>query len=327
MVAALVFVDSLSTQCYLKPKCDAKYRKDDSEGYGRLASTIPFGFIRALAYAGTSYPGPSGECYRGLPERWGEKLIEARARFLAAILSPAHWTASGAEDIDTPTSCAIASQAPGNCATNKIKVPVVSIVAEHGIFHPDNGNDDDYTPCGLQIKNAGGGQLDGRTRSAYTRSVEVDDSTHFSLLCDRANATIVAAEIINMVQLVRNDSKTFTKYVNNGKMNYAAARAFCTARGSRLAVLKTNENQQDVQDLNLSKDDDNFWIGANDLSTPGTMTWITGETVSDGITNWASGQPNTLPQRDCVEIIKSSLKWQNSDCSLNRYVLCEEDDY
>ena len=322
-VAALVFVDSYSPQCFHKPHCHGNSHKDDSEGYGYLETVIPLGFIRALAYAGLSFPGQVGQCYLQLPYSWGSNPpILARDRFLATLLSPTFWAASLAEDTDMPTSCALAAQCHGNAEFNRINVPLVSILAERGFYESHL-----LKKCGQEITKFGGSSPHGKSRKAYTRGVEIDGADHFTILCDEDYASFVANEIIDVVRLVRQESKTYTMYTSAGKMTWANARDFCVSKGERLATILSQNSQSDVDDLRLNQADDNFWIGLTDQSVQNQWNWITGESVNSYYKNWQNNNEPASGSKDCVEILKTNGKWRTNQCNVLRYPLCEKPDF
>jgi pimeloyl-ACP methyl ester carboxylesterase len=318
-VHALVFVDGLSTQCYDKPKCDANSKKPDTEGYAYWESVIPFGFARAAAYYNYSFPGPAGECVVTLPVIWGQKGNKARERLLAALLSPSNWGAALLEDSDTPSTCALASQGPGNSANNKIVVPVISIIADQGVYK-------DKKQCGIDLKNAGGGKLKKKNRAATTYSVAIDGSNHFTLLCVEEYADQVTDEIIKVVELVRENAKTFTAITNAGKKTWAQSKTLCeSVPGRRLAMIKTADQQFDVSDLGLNSANDDFWIGGSDASSPGTFKWGDGSTLSSTYTNFNQNEPNN--DGDCLQVIRNGQnRWRDRPCSELKYPLCESDE-
>jgi len=321
-VAALVFVDTYSTQCFDKPKCDSSVKKVDDSGYALLESLIPTGFIRALAYSGVSNPGPAGQCIPFLPIVWGiKKLNPARERFLAALLVPAFWTNAGYEDQDLPTSCAFAAQAPGNSNENKISVPVLSIIADKGIFT-------DNKICGRELTKGCGGK-DKKNRNAFTKSIEIPESNHFTLLCNSTFGYQVANEIVGIVDYLRIYSKTYTSYKAVGKKTWSAAKSFCESISMRLATIQSEDNQNDIGDLDLNSANDDFWLGATDSSSQGTYKWLDGTSVlSLPYQNWVnSNEPSNGPNEDCLQLSKSNHKWSDVDCADLNYVICEKNDF
>lgn len=320
MVAAMVFVDAYSTQCFKHPACDASFKKNDDDKMGVLESLIPTGIPRALAYAGTSYPGPAGQCVPSLPDSWGERKHPAKSRLLAALLSPALWATALLEDGDMPSSCALAAQAPGNDPNNRIAVPVVSIIADDGIFEDDK-------QCGIEIKNAGGGTWKGSKRASTSYSVEIDGANHFTLLCDQQFGYPVGDEIVKVVELVRAESKTYSVMTSAGQISWAAAKTLCESMGAKLATIRTDDNLEDVNDaIDAADVKDDFWIGATDSNSQGTFKW-----ASDGTTvtysNWASNEPSGSAGLDCAELARSNRKWRARSCASTNYAICEVNDY
>lgn len=167
----------------------------------------------------------------------------------------------------------------------------------------------------------------GKKRAARKSAHMVPNANHFTLLCNQ-NASAVASSLISgLVEQVRVGSKTFSKHVTSGKMSWANARTFCESRGLRMATARVAENQVDIEDLDLVKDDDSFWLGATDAASQGSFRWVTGELVSNGYTNWQPGEPSNAVGSDCLQIQRANRKWRAMPCTQLQYPLCESNAY
>jgi hypothetical protein len=106
--------------------------------------------------------------------------------------------------------------------------------------------------------------------------------------------------------------------VVNTAVAWAAAKAACNGDGAFL--IKMDSIAEETW-ANAVMDNNDVWIGLNDISVEGTYTWENGEPFTR--TNWYSGEPNNADAgEDCGELWNYK-KWADSSCGeLNRYI-CE----
>jgi hypothetical protein len=94
----------------------------------------------------------------------------------------------------------------------------------------------------------------------------------------------------------------------------------CATDGAHLAVVNDLAENQFLVDL--AGDNGERWIGLDDLTTEGTMEWVTGAAFT--FDRFASGEPNNNNNEDCVAMRPSGV-WNDLDCQELRLLLCECD--
>lgn len=101
---------------------------------------------------------------------------------------------------------------------------------------------------------------------------------------------------------------------------WADARTSCSNRGYHLVTMNSDEENTWVFSQLPST---YWWIGANDLTTEGTWTWVDGTAWS--YTNWWGGEPNNKGNEDCGEInyLGRGAKWNDHLCYLQKPFICE----
>ena len=112
--------------------------------------------------------------------------------------------------------------------------------------------------------------------------------------------------------------------ISSGKLNWNAAKSACEAKGSKLAMVKSQAEQQALAPK-ISQD---TWIGLyrnpNDKSR---WIWVDGRGAS--YTNWNTGEPNNSGgKEDCVHFLSPahSSKWNDMACLEQLFYVCETDD-
>lgn len=99
-------------------------------------------------------------------------------------------------------------------------------------------------------------------------------------------------------------------------LDWSDAREACQNFGPfDLASIDSNGENNALDDL---IDDDDVWIGLNDLDTEGVFEWSNGKSV--GYTNWNDDEPNDSDDEDCGELYSDGV-WNDIDCD------DEEQDY
>jgi hypothetical protein len=98
--------------------------------------------------------------------------------------------------------------------------------------------------------------------------------------------------------------------------SYADAEQICTDQRGHLVsidngftnVFITEQAQKIYVRLNAT----NFWIGANDLASPGVWSWTDGKPFS--YADWGQGQPSTEFGNDCVKVSMTNGFWLATNC-------------
>ena len=114
--------------------------------------------------------------------------------------------------------------------------------------------------------------------------------------------------------------------VHVGRKTYAEALEYCKTKGGKLVEPKSAQANNDIVDLAkaIGIQGNNIWIGINDISLEGTMTY-----ASDGknptYSNWNPGQPNDSGNNeDCGFLWNQyELKWGDAPCSSKMSFICE----
>ncbi|XP_029714393.1 C-type lectin 37Db-like [Aedes albopictus] len=116
--------------------------------------------------------------------------------------------------------------------------------------------------------------------------------------------------------------------------NWVGAAEYCSRNGWRLAILDTEEKQQQMEEQAQKVDafktnKVELWIGASDLAKEGKFVWHgTGMDVS--YEKWIAGMPdNRNGNEHCVHLWyepSRSFQWQWNDvvCSSTRRFVCEQ---
>jgi hypothetical protein len=106
-------------------------------------------------------------------------------------------------------------------------------------------------------------------------------------------------------------------FIVPGEFTWEAARLDAIARGGRLAVLNTQDQQDRMYEaLRRLNAGGSFWIGGGDFITEGIFRWTGASgTTTDGAvvgapTNWDAFQPNNLNDADAMQVTASSqFRW------------------
>jgi len=108
------------------------------------------------------------------------------------------------------------------------------------------------------------------------------------------------------------------------KRSYKDARLECHARGGDLAVIDdARENLALAKQANALQGAASRWsIGINDIVSEGKFVWLDGDPVS--FTSWVVGEPNNSGgDEDCGELYAGSGNWNDQQCSLASFFICE----
>ncbi|XP_015232976.1 PREDICTED: macrophage mannose receptor 1 [Cyprinodon variegatus] len=117
------------------------------------------------------------------------------------------------------------------------------------------------------------------------------------------------------------------------KKNWQNARSHCQKEGGNLVSIANEKEQAFLTAQSLSQQDD-LWIGMNDINWEMRFVWTDGKGIS--FTNWAKGHPASSPDGrffqdevfDCVVMVGSSLRmkglWKVEDCGSKRGFVCKK---
>ena len=123
-------------------------------------------------------------------------------------------------------------------------------------------------------------------------------------------------------------------FENTSSMNYSDAQLNCQNKfghlhGGLFEPRNFNTNQLVYNEaLNFkSANEDDFWLGINDLATQGQYVYASdGQDVVDGM--WKSGQPNTVSERcagyfDLTTQYDSNAGWFDRPCHDYKFSICQ----
>jgi len=113
------------------------------------------------------------------------------------------------------------------------------------------------------------------------------------------------------------------------EVEWEVARSACMRRGYRLTSIATAAEDEFLSSTALAEEDEDWWIGMNDIATEGTWVWESGEAV--GFTNWGSGEPGNYSagSYDCGVIEDGSApfedpeEWADRPCDNDKPYICE----
>ena len=115
-------------------------------------------------------------------------------------------------------------------------------------------------------------------------------------------------------------------------LGWEAARLAAIAKGGKLAVLNTQDQQNRFRVAMLAaKASGKFWVGGHDTGTEGQFRWLTPEglATSGGSliaapTNWQPSQPNNLNDADGMEVASdAAFKWAMAPVSRTQAYVIE----
>jgi hypothetical protein len=115
-------------------------------------------------------------------------------------------------------------------------------------------------------------------------------------------------------------------------LGWEAARLAAIAKGGKLAVLNTQDQQNRFRVAMLAtKASGKFWVGGHDTGTEGQFRWLTPEglAISSGSliaapTNWQPSQPNNLNDADGMEVSSATdFKWAMAPVSRTQAYVVE----
>ena len=107
--------------------------------------------------------------------------------------------------------------------------------------------------------------------------------------------------------------------ISSRAVNWNTAKTACEALGCKLAMVKSQSEQQAL----TQKVRRFVWIGLHrDPRDKSRWIWVDGTRVS--YSHWSKGQPNNYGgYQGCVEMQNPSGKWNDERCHYPRHYLCE----
>ena len=112
--------------------------------------------------------------------------------------------------------------------------------------------------------------------------------------------------------------------ISSGKLDWNAAKSACEAMGSKLAMVKSQAEQQAL----APKLSQATWIGLRrNPNNKSRWMWVDGSQAS--YTNWNTGEPNNSGgTEDCAHFVNpaGSSKWNDVRCSHQLFYVCETND-
>jgi hypothetical protein len=115
-------------------------------------------------------------------------------------------------------------------------------------------------------------------------------------------------------------------------LGWEAARLAAIAKGGKLAVLNTQDQQDRLKAAMLAaKVSGKFWVGGHDTLTEGQFRWLTseGQATASGVsvaapTNWQQFQPSNLNDADGMEVSsEADFKWAMAPVSRTQAYVVE----
>ena len=97
----------------------------------------------------------------------------------------------------------------------------------------------------------------------------------------------------------------------------------CTALGSSVALLKTREEQEKVNQMASKLTQSPFWLGISDAQYEGFWRWPDGSVLTDRDALWHENEPNNVNDEDCAAMNwHGSIGWIDIDCEHKMGFLC-----
>ena len=107
--------------------------------------------------------------------------------------------------------------------------------------------------------------------------------------------------------------------ISSRSLNWNAAKSACEALGAKLAMVKSQAEQQAL----VPKIRQSVWIGLHrDPKDASRWLWVDGTRAS--YTHWYQGEPNNSGGNEaCGYMFPPAGKWNDAPCSYSQHYLCE----
>ncbi|XP_071789631.1 perlucin-like protein [Asterias amurensis] len=119
-------------------------------------------------------------------------------------------------------------------------------------------------------------------------------------------------------------------FIITDMMDWYQANRTCVESRGNLAVPNSQSEQDYIWELFLNefdqKPDTSLWFGCNDIEEEGNWQHCPLKGENNGYENWAIGEPNNIPESDCVKMwyTRNGL-WDDTQCSReDEYAVCEQ---
>uniref|UniRef100_A0A914Q700 C-type lectin domain-containing protein n=1 Tax=Panagrolaimus davidi TaxID=227884 RepID=A0A914Q700_9BILA len=118
--------------------------------------------------------------------------------------------------------------------------------------------------------------------------------------------------------------KTLCYSFQKTQLKYMEAQGICFGMNGNLAAIHNSfENvfiNQEAETIFTESAVDDYWIGANDLFSPPTWTWLN-ESPFD-FSDWEKGEPQNISMSNCGAVILQNGRWKSDDCYKEKPFVC-----
>ncbi|GFO23812.1 mannose-binding protein c [Plakobranchus ocellatus] len=111
----------------------------------------------------------------------------------------------------------------------------------------------------------------------------------------------------------------------------------CENLGGSVATIRSKKESEIVKKFlnkvsfrDWEQPGSDVWLAGSDKGSEGNWYWDTNgqrEKISDGFNDWRKGEPNNGGRystgEDCMSIAYGDRKWNDIDCSEEKFVMCE----
>ncbi|XP_008334648.1 E-selectin isoform X2 [Cynoglossus semilaevis] len=146
-------------------------------------------------------------------------------------------------------------------------------------------------------------------------------SLHVGHICQK----VLMAAMLVFFQDQRTAQAWTYNYSTSPNQRWTQARQWCRNHFTDIVSIHSQEETDFINEL-LPLHTKYYWIGISRV-TSGVWTWEdTNETVPEAFQNWAEGEPDDIPDQDCVEIYikrdKDTARWNNEKCNSRKGTVC-----
>jgi hypothetical protein len=111
-------------------------------------------------------------------------------------------------------------------------------------------------------------------------------------------------------------------YRSNNLFNWDNARLDAISNSGGLATISSALENQFIY-VNVDLEDQNYWIGLNDIAEEGTFVWANGDPVT--YTNWNANEPNDFLSNEDAVVLETAIegKWNDVPADDNFFYILE----